>query len=53
MPCKIDHVLARMPLVGLAGLVCSNVGGPFPRLLQKALTDMRGEVRDIAGFSSR
>ena len=50
-PRKMEQVLARMPLQGLVGLVCTNVSGPFPALLQRALRDMRGEVRNVAGFS--
>ncbi|CAK9053625.1 unnamed protein product, partial [Durusdinium trenchii] len=48
VPREIRHTLAGMTLSGLVGIVCSkSVTGPFPRLLRKALIDLRQQV---AGF---
>ena len=46
VPKKISQVLERMPLSSLVGVACQRQGrGHFPRLLQKAMKDIRsGQV---------
>lgn len=45
VPNKISHVLERMPISSLVGVACRRQGkGHFPRLLQKAMKDIRSDL---------
>ena len=45
---KTQRMLACVPLTNLVGVVCSNMRGPFPTLLNKGLTDLRSEVTKLS-----
>ena len=45
VPHKISQVLERMPISSLVGVACRRQGkGHFPRLLQKAMKDIRSDL---------